>query len=169
LTYNRNANVAFVQPSILTVTTDQTLVAKAAPAAVPVLALGGGGFCMNFPLVTGSRGWIKACDRDISLYLQANAAAAPNSKLLHSFSNGFFIPDVVNGFTINGADTNALVIQNSTGTVRMAMDTEFRFTVPGHTLVFGPTGLVLDGITLGTHIHTGGTLTGGITGPWENP
>ncbi|CAM6031752.1 unnamed protein product [Sphagnum compactum] len=104
--YDRTSNIATVQPAIHMVTTDNTLVGRSQVASVPVLALGGGGFFINFPLVSGSRGWIKACDRDISLYLQASAAAAPNGKLLHHFSNGVFIPDIVKGYTISGDDVD---------------------------------------------------------------
>ena len=121
ISYDRVSNLATVQPDIYMVTTDATLVGRAPLASVPVLALGGGGFLISFPLVAGSRGWIKSNDRDISLYLQAGAAAAPNSQRMHSFSDGLFIPDVVNGFTIAGGDLSKMVIQSLDGSIKITL------------------------------------------------
>jgi hypothetical protein len=121
IAYDRAKNVASVQPQIYTVSTDGTVIKKAAVAAIPVLCLGGGGFLINFPLVAGSRGWIKANDRDISLYMQSGKMAAPNTQLLHDFSNAMFIPDVVNGYTLASEDDNNMVIQNFAGTVKIAL------------------------------------------------
>lgn len=121
ISYDRTANIATVQPGVHMVTTDGTLVGRAPVAAVPVLALGGGGFLINFPLVAGSRGWIKANDRDISLYLQSGNLAAPNSQRLHSFSDGLFIPDAVSGFAVSGDDASNMVIQNLNGSVKVTL------------------------------------------------
>lgn len=139
ISYDRDSNVASVQPSIKMVASDGAFVGRAAVAAVPVLAIGGGGFFLNFPLVSGSRGWIKASDRDISLYLQSSATAAPNTKRMHSFSDGLFIPDVVAGFTINGEDANNMVLQNTDGTIRVALwPDRVKVTTPNGTGQFGP-------------------------------
>ena len=123
ISYNRTSNIATVQPSIHMVTTDGTLVGRASIASVPVLCLGGGGFFVSFPLVAGAKGWIKASDRDISLFVQSTVASAPNTQRMHSFSDGLFIPDIIFGsqYTINGADENSMVIQNLTGTVKIAL------------------------------------------------
>ena len=139
IAYDRVNNVASVQPSIQMVTTDGTLIGRAAVASVPVLAIGGGGFLINFPLVGGSRGWIKANDRDISLYLQSSATTPPNTKRFHSFSDGLFIPDVVSGFAVNGEDTENMVIQNTAGTIRVALWADrVKVTTPNGTGQFGP-------------------------------
>jgi hypothetical protein len=121
VSYDRVNNVATVQPSIHMVTTDNLVVGRAALATVQVLALGGGGFVVNFPLVAGSRGWIKASDRDISLYLQSGTASAPNTQRLHSFSDGLFIPDATNGFTISEEDSANMVIQSFDGTQKISI------------------------------------------------
>lgn len=139
ISYDRVGNVASVQPSIKIVATDGTLAARASVASVPVFAYGGNGFVINFPLVSGSRGWIKANDRDISLYLQSSLSAAPNSKRMHKFSNGMFIPDIVGGYTISGEDTNNMVIQTLDGTIRVALwPDRVKITTPNGTAQIGP-------------------------------
>jgi hypothetical protein len=85
------------------------------------MALGGGGFVANFPLPAGSKGWIKAADRDISLYLQSGNAGAPNTKRMHTFSDGLFIPDVGSGFTVASEDTTNAVIQSLDGSVKVSL------------------------------------------------
>lgn len=123
VTYDHVANVAVIQPSIKMVTSDGILLSRGALASIPVFTLGGGGFLIRFPLVAGSRGWIKATDRDISLYLQAQTGAEthPNTARLHSFSDGVFIPDVMADFILNSEDVNHMTIQNKTGTIRIAL------------------------------------------------
>lgn len=139
LSYDRVGNVASIQPSVYSVATDGTLVTKAPVAAIPVLALGGGGFVVNFPLVAGSRGWIKANDRDISLYLQSMNVAAPNTQNFHSFANAMFIPDIVGGYTLSGEDTNNMVIQTLDGTIRIALwPDRVKITTPNATAQLGP-------------------------------
>jgi len=121
LSYNRRTNRARVQPQIAMLSTGGAKISRAPIASVPVLALGGGGFFINFPLVKGSRGWIEASDRDISLYLQAASEQLPNTARLHSFEDGRFIPDVFKDYIINDADANSMVISSTDGTVRVAL------------------------------------------------
>ena len=139
ISYNRPGNVASVQPAIQMVSTDGTLIPRTPVENIPVLAIGGGGFFVNFPLVAGSRGWIKANDRDISLYMQAAAMAHPNTQRMHSFSDAIFIPDVVSGFTIAGEDTDNMTIQNTSGTIRIALWADrVKITTPDGTSQIGP-------------------------------
>jgi hypothetical protein len=121
VSYDRVNNMATIQPAVHMVTTTGQLVGRASVASIPVLALGGGGFFISFPLVAGSRGWIKANDRDISLYIQQSAAAAPNSQRMHKFADGLFIPDIVNGYTLSDDDANNMVISSIDGTTKIAL------------------------------------------------
>ncbi|OWK42477.1 hypothetical protein [Fimbriiglobus ruber] len=51
--------------------------------------------------MTGDTGWIKANDRDISLFKQTTAASSPNTARLHDFADAMFFPDtLLNGVTI---------------------------------------------------------------------
>lgn len=132
ISYDGNSNLASVQPSVHMVATNGTLVGRAALASIPVLSLGGGGFNIRFPLVNGSTGWIKASDRDISLYIQKSAAAGPGSNRMHSFSDGLFIPDALSSFSLNSEDTNNFVIQSKDGSLRVAIwPDRVKVTSPG--------------------------------------
>ncbi len=133
IAYDRTNNVASVQPSIMIVGTDGSTVGRAPLASVPVLALGGNGFLINVPLVAGSKGWIKASDRDISLYLQSGATSAPNTARLHSFSDGMFIPDFGAGYTIASEDIThtAFVIEKSDHSISFSIwPDRIRITTP---------------------------------------
>lgn len=139
ISYDRTNNVASVQPSIMVVGTDGSLVGRAPLASVPVLAIGGGGFVLNFPQTAGGKGWIKASDRDISLYLQSGGQVGPNTARLHSFSDGMFIPDIGSGFTLNGEDAVNAVLQSIDGTIRIAVwSNQVKITTPDGTLTLGP-------------------------------
>lgn len=119
--YDRATNRAHVQPLIMLLTTDGERIQRQGVQSVPVTQLGAGGFVMSFNLVAGDLGWIKANDRDISLFLQSYAESEPNSRRFHSFSDAVFIPDVMTGYTIAGEDAGNMVIQNLAGTVKIAL------------------------------------------------
>lgn len=185
VSYDRAANVATVQPSILLLTTQGQTMSRAAIARVPVLALGGGGFVINFPLKPGDTGWIEASDRDISLYMQAQAAAQPNTLRLHSFEDGRFIPDVMRKYAMpSSADADADMIISTTDGKQSVIVSPDGLQVVGDAVLIkasgavtieaaelainAPTviagGLEVDGIEFGTHKHmvTGtGTPTNG--------
>ncbi len=122
IAYNRTTNRAQIQPLIYQVTTLNELVNRAQIASVPVLQIGGGGFVMSFPINPGDLGWIKANDRDISLFLRNYEIAAPNTQRKHNFSDALFIPDsFMKDVTIASEDANNMVIQNLDGSVRIAI------------------------------------------------
>ena len=77
---------------------------------------------MSWPVTAGDIGWIEASDRDISLFLQSYDEQDPASARKHSFSDGRFIPDMMTNYTIAGEDSAAVVIQNRSGTVKIALD-----------------------------------------------
>lgn len=106
VSYDRVANVATVKPMVQLLTTEGKTLPRATVANVPVLALGGGGFVINFPVMAGDFGWIEASDRDISLYMQSQTDAQPNTTRIHSFSDGRFIPDKMRNYVMP-EDANA--------------------------------------------------------------
>jgi hypothetical protein len=121
--------------------------------------------------------------------LQSFNAAPPNTLRLHSFQDGVFIPDVMQGWTIAGEDAEQAVLQTLDGTVRISLgdarirlafgsnrltiqdsgitaivgDKSLSITSTGTTIVGG---LTIDGIVFGTHKHpiTGGSSAPGPTG-----
>lgn len=118
--YNRATNRAQVQPLISIISTSGQRIGRAPIAAVPVLALGGGNFFVNFPLGQGDTGWIEASDRDISLFLQSAQMSPPNDTRIHSFEHGRFVPDAFNKYTFT-PDAGAMVISSYDGTTRIVM------------------------------------------------
>jgi hypothetical protein len=120
--YDRKANTATVQPVVAVLSTEGQSLPRAKVASVPVLALGGGGFIINFPLKPGDLGWLHASDRDISLFMQGLQEARPNTVRMHSFEDGLFIPDVIRKFVVSDEDMDAnMVIQSLDGKIRLAL------------------------------------------------
>jgi hypothetical protein len=143
LAYDRAANRARVLPLIQILGTDGSLTSRGEIQSIPVLSLGGGDFFINFNLPVDSLGWIKASDRDISLFLQGYEESGPNTTRLHTFSDAVFIPDVMTGYTIDAEDNEAMVIQNKTGTVRMSLDAN-RIKVTAPQFIFSINGTEID-------------------------
>jgi hypothetical protein len=158
--YDRVKNRANVRPLIAVLTTDNRAVDRAPLASVPVMQFGGGDIVLNFNLKPGNLGWIKANDRDISTFLQSYGNTTPNTVRLHSFEDAVFVPDVMRGWVIAGEDDEAAVLQTLDGSVKVSVSAarvKLAFgaksvTVDGSgTTIVG--GLVVDGITFGTHRH----------------
>ena len=88
ISYDRSTNTAQVQPLISVKNTDNELYSRAQLGSIPVLALGGGGFVVNFPLAPGDTGWVKANNRDISNYVDTKKEVEPNIPLHSHFGSG---------------------------------------------------------------------------------
>lgn len=122
ISYDRVSNTAMVQPLVNTVNTAGKVVPRAQIAKVPVLALGGGGFCLTFPLKKGDVGWIEASDRDISLFMQSLQSSRPNTFRMHSFEDARFVPDAFRQYTFDTTDDSAAaVLQSYDGTVKITL------------------------------------------------
>lgn len=122
LAYDRATNRAQVQPLIVQVNTNDVQIKRAQIASVPVLQLGGGGFVLSFPIITGDLGWIKANDRDISLFKRTYKQSPPNTQRNHRFSDALFIPDnMLRGVTLSDDDANNVVLQNLAGTSKISI------------------------------------------------
>lgn len=138
ISYDRDNNVVEVQPMIQIVKLDGTPISRHPLASVPAVSMGGGGFHINFPLKNGDLGWIFATDRDYTTFMQTLKESAPNSTRAHKFSDSLFMPDVLRQYTINGADTTAMVIQSTDSNTRIAID------VGGNMRITAPTQLLVD-------------------------
>jgi len=173
ISYNRRTNRATVAPSVAMLMSNGERLPRASLANIPVLSLGGGGFNITFPLVPGSTGWIEASDRDISLWLQSGGkgSAPPNTERIHSFSDGRFIPDALNDFTLPATADGALCIQHRSGNTAIVM-TPTGIIVHGRTTFMNGVditrGLTVDGIQFGTHKHTNVTTGSGTSGGPSN-
>lgn len=163
IAYDRTTNRAQVQPLIVVIDTNNNQIPRAQIASVPVLQIGGGGFVVSFPLQTGDLGWIKANDRDISLFLQNSyIQAAPNTQRMHSFEDALFIPDsFMKGVVIDGADSGNLVIQKNDGTVKISLGDDKITILAPEIVLQADTSITLDApITTITGAIESGTYSG---------
>lgn len=126
--YDKATNMIKVTPMIQLITTTGELVDRAQIQKLPVFQLGGGGYVLAFNnLKKGDLGWIKASDRDMSLFLQSLAKSAPNTRRTHSFEDAIFFPDAMRNYTIT--DGEHVSLQSIDGTKRVAItDTEIIMT-----------------------------------------
>lgn len=122
VSYDRDSNTATVRPVVAVLTTEGATVQRAMIASVPVFAFGAGDFVINFPIKPGDLGWIKATDRDISLFKQSLAEARPNTLRKHSFEDGVFFPDLIRNFTVDPEDkADNAVFQSRDGKIRVSL------------------------------------------------
>lgn len=119
VSWNPATNRAQIKILYMVTMMDSSVHQLGAPAEVPTFVLGGGGTALVWPLKPGDLGWIKATDRDISLFLQSYKADRGATPRLHCFEDGVFIPDAMKGFIM--ADSKAACLQTLDGTASVAV------------------------------------------------
>lgn len=178
ISYDRDTNRAQVEILYQVTYTNGANFQLTAPAQVPVVQIGGGGLVLNFPLKPGDLGWIKASDRDISLFLQSYEAERGATKRMHSFADGVFYPDVMKGWAID--DPDAAVLQTLDGGTAIALKPQrVMINVEGCIFTITPDGVSCNmpitapqfkgenGVDLIGHIHD--DSDGDTIGPAKNP
>lgn len=110
-----------VQPLVMMVDTNDAQYSRAQIASIPVLQIGGGGFLIYFNIKPGDIGFMKANDRDLSIFFQSLNESKPGTNRSHSFSDAVFIPAVLSGYTIDPLDTG-MVLQSLDGTVKISLN-----------------------------------------------
>ena len=168
--YDRAANRATVRPAIMstvrsTESTDLIRKNRVSYPDIPVLSLGAGGFHISFPVKKGDLGWIYACDRDISLFLQSlTEQPAGLDGASHKFSDAIFIPDVFSKYTINEEDEGALVIQSTTSATRVSIrEDNIKITAPVKVQLDTPLTEILHDLTVSGNTILEQNLS--VTGP----
>lgn len=174
LAYDRATNRATVRHMIQMQATDGSKVDRATVASVRVFQFGNGAFSMSLPIKPGDKGWLKAADRDLSIFQQdVDENDAPNTRRMHSFQDGLFMPDAMKMGDVPAGESDRVVIgSNSGGSILSFDDDGFYFTVGGTSFKltaagFEQTGGTMkhDGKNVGSdHRHTGVTPGGGTTG-----
>ena len=135
--YDPISNRATVRPLIMRIGTDDSLTTRGALASIPVFQLGAGGFMINVKPKQGDIGWVKANDRDISLFLQSYDEAKPNTLRKHKFADAVFFPDVMRGYSVDSE--NGFVIQSVDGEQKIALREDGGITIEAATQVdIGP-------------------------------
>ena len=117
--YDPVSNRATVKPIIQKLGVDNSLTSRANLASVPVFQMGAGGYVILTKPKKGDLAWIKACDRDISLFLQSYSESKPNTLRKHDFADSVLFPDAMRGYTAD--ENDGLSIQNLAGTVKIAL------------------------------------------------
>lgn len=136
VSYDRDTNKAVIAPMVAMLTTGGTTVPRAQVQGVNVFRFGAGGHVLAFNLKPGDFGWMKANDRDISLFMQGFSEGAPNTLRKHSFEDAIFIPDVLKDVTIVGEDDENVVLQTTDGKYRIAIwDDRIKLTGDDTTMV----------------------------------
>ena len=188
LSFDPATNRVRVQPQVLMGTTDGQRLSRAPIASLPVFRIGAGGGMLSFPIKEGDLGWIKASDRDLSLFLQSPGQEAwPNTRRMHSFQDAIFFPDAMMRANPTGDDADRIVMAwddgsrvvigqgmvevhgvSSVKVVAPAIGLEGAVTVTGTITSTGAASFAggvtgASGIVLETHRHLGVTTGAGTS------
>jgi len=176
--YDRVANTAEVQPMIVLTKRDPAggalqRVPRTNIPDIPVLSLGAGNFHISFPVKKGDLGWLYACDRDITLFLQSlTEQHAATDGPSHKFTDAIFVPDVLRQYTIDAEDADALVIQSTDAATRISVRADnIKITAPLKVTLDTPLVETTQDLTVGRNLVVVGptaTLPAGTTVAGKN-
>lgn len=153
--YDRATNRATVKHLIQMQGTDGEKVSRAPIASVRVHQYGNGAFNISLPIKPGDKGWLKAADRDISIFQQGLSEDAPNTDRMHSFQDGLFMPDAMsNGDAPAGAGDRVVIGANDGGAYISFDGAGIYFNGPFGEVAMTAAGIFHNGKNIGaTHIH----------------
>jgi hypothetical protein len=157
-------HVVQVQPLIKMLDTSGNFISRAQIVSLPVQELGGGdltsGVVLSFNLRPGNLGFIKACDNDISLFLQSLTENPPNTLRTRNFADAVFVPSILGNYVFNSEDENNCVLQSLDGTVRLSFFSD-------HIKITAPAGLEINGdLTVDQQLIVNGDAIFNGTGPY---
>jgi hypothetical protein len=121
INYNATTNRVSVQLLINILSTSGEQIPNTQLASIPVMLLGGGGYCISFNLQQGDLGWVIATDRDMSIFLQNYTASAPGVNTIKNFSSSFFIPDQMQKAAMSNP---GIAISNASGSVKITLGSD---------------------------------------------
>ncbi len=179
---NRAAGTVQVQPTIQASIRlpDDTSRTQNLPvlADVPIIFPGGGGATMTFPIQPGDECLVVFSSRPIDSWWQGGGEQPAIMPRMHSLSDGFALVGVRNrGRALPTVSDAQVELRSDGGSTRVSLNpttnkvdvvatAEVTVTAPQiklNGLVTITGGLVVDGITFGTHKHTGVSPGGGIS------
>ena len=167
---NKSKNSVSVFPLINLLLANGEGERRAIIVGVPIQHLSAGGFIIHLPINVGDYGYIRSCDRDISLFKQSFKESIPNTKRKITFEDSIFIPDTINynNYTIDNEDDNNLVIQSFDNSVKISLgldnikikaptiNMEGNVNINGNVATTGT--LENNGVNVGsTHVHIDGS------------
>jgi hypothetical protein len=126
LSVNKDKNSVSVLPLIKIILANSENIQRAKIFNVPIQHLSAGGFIIHMPVKVGDFGYIRSCDRDISLFKQSFQESIPNTKRKITFEDSVFIPDTINynNYTIDSEDDNNLVMQSFDNSVKISLGSD---------------------------------------------
>lgn len=170
VSYDRATNRATVKHLVQMQGSDGEKVSRAPVASVRVQQFGNAAFNISLPIKPGDKGWLKAADRDISIFQQGLTEDAPNTARMHSFQDGLFMPDAMSNGDAPAGSGDDLVIGANDGSSYMSIGSGgFKWVGPWGSVTLDAGGLKMNGKNVGdTHTH-GGVITGGDDTDVPNP
>jgi hypothetical protein len=167
VSFDRASNRVNVAPLITLLTTEGEQVPRAQINGLPVFMIGGGNHVLTFNLRAGDYGWIKANDRDLSVFLRRYSQSPPATLRKHTFSDAVFFPDAMRGVSIQAEDSARVVLQTLDGATRIALgDDRVKITQGSKSITVGPSNITItNGAASMTMTSTNTTITGPVIMP----
>lgn len=134
-----------------------------ADITITVLTPFGGGSFISMPCKAGDTGWLVGADLDTAKFKKSKKVSQQQSFVEHQYQYGFFVPDMINGYSVSEDDDGAIVISTLDGKTKIALkdknidivsDDKLKINAKSITIASSGNNVVIDGINFKNHTHT---------------
>lgn len=123
---------------------------------LPVCTPGGNKVFQSWPLAAGDTGWIIAGDLDPSLFFKdTSRPQRQNLMNRHEYQFGFFVPDMINGYSVSADDDGQMVISTTDGKNKIVLG-DNGLKIKADSVIIETTdgaSVTIDGTDWKTHTH----------------
>lgn len=136
---------------------------KWADITTTILVPFGGSVFLSMPNKVGDTGWLVGADMDTALFKKEKKPAQQQSFVLHQYQYGFFVPDMINGYSVSNEDGDAVVLSTLDGKTKISLkekeinivsDDMLKINAKSITIDSSNNNVVIDGINFKNHTHT---------------
>lgn len=172
----KSRDTVVVSPAVLQTASDSSAI-EWSDITTTILSPFSGGMFLSMPVSAGDTGWLVGADLDTDKFKQTKKPAQQTIYTRHQYQFGFFVPDMINGYTVSEDDDGAWVLSSLDGTTKITIKPDEINLVSGMDLKINAQNIsinssgnnvTIDGVNFANHTHgiagePNGTLVANLT------
>lgn len=158
----KSRDTVVVSPAVLQTSSNGTPL-EWADITTTMLTPFGGNMFLSMPVAVGDTGWLVGADLDTYKFKQNKKPAQQTIFTRHQYQFGFFVPDIINGYTVEDTDDGAIVLSSIDGSTKISIKKNEISLVSGGDLKINAqnvkiessgNNVLIDGVNFKAHAHT---------------
>lgn len=158
----KSRDTVVVSPAVLRTASDGSPLGWA-DITTTILTPFGGSMFLSMPVSVGDTGWLVGSDLDTYKFKQDKKPSQQTIFTRHQYQFGFFVPDMINGYTVSDDDSGAIVLSSIDGSTKITIKGneislvsggDLKITAQNVKIDSSGNNVTIDGINFKAHTHT---------------